>query len=169
MRKSEFQVFRGLRMKNILIVVLLSWAAGALGDPAPLVIDKSKRGRASDSKIESVHQEITTGTTDLRKIRLAIVNGMLETKGRVWTYEGEGVGYILARFDYRGHTIVVRIEYNQALVQLKFHGGSEAYECENLQEDGVCYKNHKGYFNYTPNLRASIVRNLQLVSTGASS
>ena len=73
-------------MKNILIVVLLSWAGAAIGDPGPLVIDKSSKGRASDSKIESVHQEITTGTTDLRKIRLAIVNGMLETEGRAWTY-----------------------------------------------------------------------------------
>ena len=156
-------------MKNILIVVLLSWTAGALGDPGPLVIDKSKRGRTSDGNIEAVHQEIATGTTDLRKIQLAIVNGMLETKGRTWTYDGEGDGYILARFDYRGHTIVSRIEYNQAYVQLKFHAGSEAYECENLQEDGVCYKNHKGYFNYTKNLRASIARNLILVSTGTSS
>ena len=156
-------------MKNILVIVLLGWTAGALGDPTPLVIDKSSRGRASDSKIEAVHQEIATGTTDLRKIRLAIINGMLETQGRVWTYEGEGDRYILARFDYRGHTIVVRIEYDQALVQLKFHGGSEAYECENLQEDGVCYKNHKGYFNYTQNLRISIANKLQLISTGASS
>ena len=156
-------------MKNILMVVLLSWTVGALGDPGPLVIDKSKKGRVSDSKIRSVHQEIATGTTDLRKIRLAIVNGMLETKGRVWTYEGEGDGYILARFDYRGHTIDSRIEYNQTLVQLKFHGGSEDYECENLQEDGVCYKNHKGYYNYTPNLRTSIEGKLQLLSTGESS
>jgi len=156
-------------MKSVLIVVLLCWAAGTLADPGPLVIEKSKRGRVSNGDIEGVHQEIAAGTTDLRKIRLAIVNGMLQTKGRVWTYEGEGDGYILARFDYRGHTIVTRIEYNQALVQLKFHGGSEAYECENLQENGVCYKNHKGYFNYTKNLRTSIARNLQLVSTGASS
>jgi len=156
-------------MRNILIVVLLGWAAGALADPGPLVIDKSGRGRTSDGNIKAVHQEIATGTTDLRKIQLAIVNGMIQTKGRAWTYEGEGDGYILARFDYRGHTIVTRIEYNQALVQLKFHGGSEAYECENLQENGVCYKNHKGYFNYTKNLRASIERNLQLVSGGESS
>ena len=156
-------------MKNILIIVLLCWAAGALGDPGPLVIAKSGKDRTSAGNIEGVHLEIATGTTDLRKIRLAIVNGMLETKGRAWTYEGEGNGYILARFDYRGHTIISRIEYNQALVQLKFHGGSKAYECENLQENGVCYKNHKGYFNYTKNLRTSIARNLQLVSTGASS
>jgi len=52
-------------MKNILIVVLLGWAAGALGDPGPLVIDKSKRGRVSDGNIEAVHQEIVVGTTDL--------------------------------------------------------------------------------------------------------
>jgi hypothetical protein len=156
-------------MKNIPIVVLLCWAASALADPGPLVIDKSGKGRTSAGNIEGVHLEIATGTTELRKIRLAIVNGMLQTKGRVWTYEGEGDGYILARFDYRGHTIVTRIEYNQALVQLKFHGGSEAYECENLQVNGVCYKNHKGYFKYTENLRTSIARNLQLVSTGVSS
>jgi hypothetical protein len=155
-------------MKNILILVLLGWAAGALGDPGPLVIDKSGRGRVSNGDIKGVHQEISTGTTELRKIRLAIVNGMIQTKGRAWTYEGEGDGYILARFDYRGHTIVTRIEYNETLVQLKFHGGSEAYECENLQENGVCYKNHKGYFNYTKNLRASIARNLELVAAGTS-
>lgn len=155
-------------MKNLLILILLGWVGGALGDPAPLVIDKSGRGRVSNGDIEGVHQEIVTATTDLRRIQLAIVNGMIQTKGRAWTYEGEGDGYILARFDYRGHTIVTRIEYNQTLVQLKFHGGSEAYECVNLQENGVCYKNHKGYFNYTKNLRASIARNLQLVAAGTS-
>lgn len=155
-------------MKKILIVVILSWTATALAAPEPLVIDKSKRGRTSDGNIKAVHQEMTTGTTDLKKIQLAIVRGMLETKGRAWTYEGEGDGFILARFDYRGHTIVVRIEYDESWVQLKFHGGSKAYQCENLREDGVCYKNHKGYFNYTKNLRASIERNLKFVSGGAS-
>ena len=149
--------------------MLLSWTAVALGEPAPLVIDKSSKGRTSDGNIAAVHKEMTTGTADLRKIQLAIVNGMLETRGRVWTYEGEGDGYILARFDYRGHTIVMRIEFNQDLVQLKFQGGSESYECKNLQENGVCYKNHKGYFNYTKNLRTSIVSKLQTVSTGESS
>lgn len=155
-------------MKQILMLVLLGWAAGALGDPAPLVIDKSKRGRVSVDTIEAVHLEIPTGTTDLAKIRLAIVNGMLQTKGRVWTYEGEGSGYILARFDYRGHIIVSRVEYNQELVQLKYYGASEGLQCENLQENGVCYKNHRNYFNYTKNLRASIRRNLQLISGGAT-
>jgi len=155
-------------MKSILIVLLLSWTAGALGEPGPLVIDKSSKGRTSNGNIAAVHQEMSTGTTDLRKIRLAIVNGMLETRGRVWTYEGEGDGYILARFDYRGHTIVMRIEYNQELVQLKFHGGSEAYQCKNLQENGVCYKNHKGYFNYTKNMRTSIEGKLRSASMGES-
>jgi hypothetical protein len=152
-------------MKNILLLVLLGWAAEALADPEPLVLPKSGRGRASNGDIEAVHQEIATGTTDLKTIQLAIVRGMLETKGRAWTYEGEGDGFILARFDYRGHTIVTRIEYDQALVQVKFHGGSEAYQCENLQENGVCYKNHRGFFNYTKNLRASIERNLKILAT----
>ena len=148
--------------------MLLSWSAGALGEPGPLVIDKSSKGRTSDGNIKAVHQEMTTGTTDLRKIRLAIVNGMLETRGRAWIYEGEGDGYILARFDNGGHIIVMRIEYNQELVQLKFHGGSEAYQCKNLQENGVCYKNHKNYFKYTENMRISIEGKLQSASMGES-
>jgi hypothetical protein len=154
-------------MKNVLILVLLGWAAQAMADPGPLEIPKSGRGRVSTGDIEAVHKEMRTGTSDLKAIQLAIVRGMLETKGRAWTYEGEGDGYILARFDYRGHTIVTRIEYNQDLVQVKFHAGSEAYQCENLQESGACFKNHKGFFNYTKNLRASIERNLRLV--GAAS
>ena len=156
-------------MNKILVVVLLGWAAEALADPEPLVLPKSGRGRASNGDIEAVHKEIATGTTDVSKIQLAIIKGMLETKGRAWTYDGEGDGYILARFDYRGHAIVTRVEYNQAFVQLKYHGGSEVYQCENLQKNDICYKNHKGYFNYTKNFRASIERNLRLVASGTSS
>ena len=33
-----------------------------------------------------MHLEIATETTDLRKIRLAIVNGMIETKGRAYIW-----------------------------------------------------------------------------------
>lgn len=155
-------------MKKILMFVLLGWAAGAFADPAPLVVDTSKRGRPSVDTIAAVHLEIPTGTTDLNKIRLGIVDGMMQTKGRVWTYEGEGDGFILARFDYRGHIIIMRIEYNQDLVQLKYHGASKGLECENLQPNGVCYKNHRNYYNYTKNLRFSIIRQLRLVSGGAT-
>ena len=147
---------------------MFGWAAGALAEPAPLVVNTSKSGRASVDTISAVHLEIPTGTTDLKKIRLGIVDGMMLTKGRVWTYEGEGDGYILARFDYRGLIIVIRIEYDQDLVQLKYYRASKGLECSNLQPDGICYKNHRNYYNYTKNLRASIIRQLRVVSGGVT-
>ena len=45
-------------MKNLTTLVLLGWAAGAIADPGPLGIDKSKKGRASDKAIKAVHLEI---------------------------------------------------------------------------------------------------------------
>jgi hypothetical protein len=80
-------------------------------------------------------------------------------------YESEGDGYILARFDYRGNTTVMRIEYSEKLVQLKYHGAIYDFVCGNLV-DGICYKNQRGYYNYTKNLRASIAQ--QFSNSGGS-
>ena len=126
-----------------------------------LTVRKNVKKMSKSSYIVAVHQEIPTNTGDLALIRLAIIEGMLNTHGRAWTYEGEGEGFILARFDYRGHINVMRVEYNDYLVQLKFHGASEAYHCEILMDDGICYRNHRNFYNYTKNLRASIERELQ--------
>ncbi len=149
------------------LIAFLACCGVALAEPAPLVIDKKVRNRSGPGAIKDVHLEIPTNTADLVKIRYAIIQGMLQTKGRAWTFEGEGDGFILARFDYRGHTIAMRIEYNQELIQLKYYAGSEAYECKTLVADGICYKNHKNYFSYTGNMRSSIVRQARLLSGGA--
>lgn len=150
-------------MKAIGAIILLCWLSTAMAEPGPLVVDKKVRKMAKARHIESVHLEIPTNTTDLAAIRYAIVQGMMVTKGRIWTYEGEGDGYIIARFDYRSHTIAVRIEYNEEWIQLKFHGGSDAYECEILVDDGICYRNHDNYYKYTKNLRTSIVQQTQVL------
>ena len=133
----------------------------AYAEPAPLVIDQKVKRMANKKHIRAVHQEMVTSTSDIDAIRLAIIEGMLATKGRSWVFEGEGEGYILARFDYRGHIIVMRIEYNSELVQLKYHGGSEAYFCKALIDDGICYSNHKNYYAYTSNMRSSVEAQLQ--------
>ncbi len=91
--------------------------------------------------------------------RLAIIDGMLNTKGIAWVFEGEGEGYILARFDYRGDTNVIRIEFDEKLVQLKYHDALGDYICKN-NIDGICYRNGRGYYNYIKNLRKSISREL---------
>jgi len=87
---------------------------------------------------------------------------MLSTKGYKWLFEGEGQGYILARFDYRGDTNIMRIEYNKSLVQLKYHSAWGDYVCKKLVDD-ICYKNSRGYYNYIKNLRKSIVAKLNLL------
>ena len=146
---------------RLLIILVFAFGLGAASaEPTPLVIDSKVKPRSSKGHIEAVHLEIPTNTSDLREIRLRIVDGMLKTRGRIWTFVGEGDGYILARFYYRGNTTVMRIEYNEQLVQLKYHGAYRGFVCENLVE-GVCYKNHRGYYNYTKNLRASILQQLQ--------
>jgi len=143
---------------RIALIAFLACCGVAMAAPERLVFDKNVRNRTNASPIKKVHLEIPTNTTDRVKIRYAIIQGMIRTKGRTWTFEGEGDSYILARFDYRGHTIIMRIEYDGELIQLKYHGGSEAYECKNLVADGICYKNHKNYYGYTGNLRTSILR-----------
>lgn len=151
---------------RIALIALLACCGVAMAEPAPFVFDKDVRNKKNASSVKKVHLEIPTNTTDLTRIRYAIIEGMLQTKGRAWTYEGDGDGYILARFDYRGHTIVMRIEYNQELIQLKYHAGSEAYECRTLVGDGICYQNHKNYYGYTGNMRNSVQRQMQLLSGG---
>lgn len=148
-------------MKRLGIIALLACTGLAMAAPTPLVVDKSVKKSVREKHIKAVHLEIPTGTSDLAKIRYAIVQGMMLTKGRVWTFDGEDDGSILARFDYKGHTIAVRIEYDEELVQIKFHGGSEAYHCQVLVDDGICYRNHDNYYKYTPNLRISIAQQLQ--------
>jgi hypothetical protein len=143
-----------------LLLALLGVCSIVLAEPMPLTVRKNVKNSSARKYIEAVHLEIPTNTGDIAAIRLAIVEGMLNTKGRAWTLEGEGEGYILARFDYRGHINVMRIEYNDYLVQLKYHGSSEAYHCKILMDDGICYSNHRNYYNYTKNLRASIEREL---------
>ncbi|GIU29236.1 hypothetical protein [Shewanella sp. MBTL60-007] len=138
---------------------LLSASCAVQAAPTTLEINDKIKPKSSDRYIRAVHKEIETGTNDLDKIRYGILEGMLTTKGFAWVYQGEGDGYILARFDYRGDTNVMRIEYDQSLVQLKYHDALGDYVCKKLVDD-ICYKNSRGYYNYIKNLRNSISKQL---------
>ncbi|CAM3462575.1 hypothetical protein [Shewanella pealeana] len=138
---------------------LLSMSCAVQAVPTTLEINDNIKPKSSNRYIRAVHQEIETGTDDLNKVRYAILEGMLVTKGFAWVYQGEGDGYILARFDYRGDTNVMRIEYGASLVQLKYHDALGDYVCKKLVED-ICYKNSRGYYNYIKNLRNSISKQL---------
>ncbi|MEZ9198021.1 hypothetical protein [Shewanella sp. 10N.286.54.B9] len=141
-------------------ISLFSVSAPLLAAPEVLQVDDNIKPKSFDRYIRAVHKEIETGSNDINKIRYAILEGMLVTKGFAWVYQGEGDGYILARFDYRGDTNVMRIEYDQSLVQLKYHAALGDYICKNLVDD-ICYKNSRGYYNYVKNLRNSISKQLQ--------
>ncbi|QDF74500.1 MULTISPECIES: hypothetical protein [Shewanella] len=151
-----------LSLKTLLCgLSLLALSPLVLAEPSVLSIKQSVKPKSSDRYIRAVHQEIETHNIGLEKIRYAILMGMLNTKGFAWVYDGEGEGYILARFDYRGDTNVMRIEYDESMVQLKYQDALGDYQCANLI-DGICYKNGRGYYNYIKNLRASIARQLQM-------
>lgn len=150
-----------MRLFRVLpFIGLLFLSAPSLAKPEVFEVDESVKPKSFDRYIRAVHKELETGTGNLDRVRYAILEGMLTTKGFAWVYQGEGEGYILARFDYRGDTNVMRIEYDQTLVQLKYHAALGDYVCKNLVDD-ICYKNSRGYYNYIKNLRNSISKQLK--------
>jgi len=148
--------------KAILPCLLYFTSLLVIAEPSVLVIQKSVKPKSFDYKINAVHKEIAVSADNLASVKLAILDGMLNTKGYKWLFEGEGQGYILARFDYRGDTNIMRIEYNKSLVQLKYHSAWGDYVCKKLVDD-ICYKNSRGYYNYIKNLRKSIVAKLNFL------
>lgn len=127
----------------------------AFAAPSKLIFDDSIKPRTYEKYVKAVHEEMYTSTDQLDKIRYQILQGMLTTRGYRWLFDGEGKGFILARFTYRGDTNVIRIEYNKSMVQLKYHDALGDFKCKKNVE-GICYKNARGYYNYIKNLRKSI-------------
>ncbi|HKJ20682.1 MAG TPA: hypothetical protein VJ993_08475, partial [Woeseiaceae bacterium] len=66
-------------MRLLIILVFAFGLSVAAAEPKPLVIDSKVKPRSSKGHIEAVHLEIPTNTSDLREIRLRIVDGMLKT------------------------------------------------------------------------------------------
>lgn len=139
------------------LLALLSLHASAT--PEPFVYKRVDRDAVSESKMRAIYDLIKNPTGSAEKARLAILTGMLNTKGAPWVLEQEGPGFILARWDYKGHAIFHRIEYNNEAVQIKYAGGLNAYECE-IRVDDYCYKTHRNYYKYNLSLVEQIKRAL---------
>lgn len=146
---------------RLLPLVLVAGCGAALADPAPLVIDKTVPGMVKPRYIENVHLEIKTRTTDLDAIRSAILAAMSVAKGGPWSVADDGDGFVLARMQYEGNSMTLRIEFDRQFVQLKYHDASERYACEIVVGDGICYKNYRDYYGFAQNLRGSIIRELK--------
>ena len=144
-------------MKTIYLVVALFLLSlsNVYAEPSKFVFDESVKPRSSEKYIKAVHEEMYTSTDNIDTIRYQILQGMLNTRGYKWLYDGEGDGFILARFTYRGDTNIIRIEYNKSMVQLKYHDALGDFVCKKNVGD-ICYKNARGYYNYIKNLRKSI-------------
>ncbi|MFL0796639.1 MAG: hypothetical protein K6L73_04025 [Cellvibrionaceae bacterium] len=147
-------------MKIFLTLIALIASQSALGTPSILVIDKKfkKEEPVLSELIKDAHTEIQHTQKNKESIRYAILQGMLSTKDYKWAYEEEGENFILARMDYKGNILIVRIEYSYTLVQLKFHLGTKGFKCKYLTEEGICHNNRKKYYAYIKHLRNSIAR-----------
>jgi hypothetical protein len=143
--------------------ILLSTATlNAMAAPEAFVYKKPRLGAVSESKMRNVYDLIENRSGSAAKARLAILTAMLNTKGTPWLLLEEGEGYLLARWDYKGHTIFHRIEYNANAIQIKYAGGLNEYECEMLEGD-YCYKTHSNYYKYNVSLVTQIKKALSTV------
>lgn len=130
----------------------------ALAQPSEFEYQKVSGG-VSEKKMRAVYDLIPNPTGDVKKARLAIFKAMQNTKGTAWLLENEGDGYVLARWDYKGHAIIHRIEYTADAVQIKYAGGVNEYQCKILKGD-YCYKTHRNYYKYNRSLVKELKRAL---------
>ncbi|NVK22266.1 MAG: hypothetical protein HWD86_07085 [Kangiellaceae bacterium] len=144
-------------MKKLLIVLSFI-ALPCFAEPSALIIDGSAKPKDSDSKIRAAHEEMLN-PGNKAYARLAILTAMKQTRGMAWFLEEEEDGRIRARFDYRGQMIMVDVEYNDSLIQIKYVDGYDDYACENVI-DRICYENHRHYYSYVKRLRHHIQNNL---------
>lgn len=124
------------------------------------VLPMAHAEREMSRKVRSIHAPIPTLGASLQGARLAILYGMLNNKGIKWVYEGETSNSIIARWDYRGDSVVANIVYDENQIQIQYLRGSKYLFCDDL-EAGVCHKNGMEYFNYIPHLRTAIERQIQ--------
>ncbi|CAH0991315.1 hypothetical protein SIN8267_01418 [Sinobacterium norvegicum] len=142
-----------LRFFGATILMLSTMAV--MAQPQVLVIDSKLWPKSPDRYINKVHREISVQGLSAAQIRFVILEGMVTTRGYAWQYEGEGDGFILARFDYRGDTNIMKVAFNNNMIQLQYDQAWGDLVCKNNVE-GICYKNAGGYYKYVRNLRNSI-------------
>lgn len=136
-----------------------TFAFNVAATPEPFIYKNPDKLAVSESKMRNVYDLIPNPSGSAAKARLAIITAMLNTKGSPWLLVEEGDNYVLARWDYKGHTIFHRIEYSATGVQIKYAGGLNDYQCEILVGE-YCYKTHKNYYKYNVSLVKQIKKAL---------
>lgn len=127
--------------------------------PVPFEFKPDIKNSASERYLRVVYEIVPNPSGQAAKARLAILKAMVQMRRVSWQIEEEGEGYIIGRYDYRGHTIFNRVEYDDQNIQIKYAGGLKAFSCELLIDD-FCYKTHRHYYSYSKDLRNLIIQNL---------
>jgi hypothetical protein len=143
-------------MRKLIVSCMLLASATAVAAPTTLEVVKTKPS-ASEAAIRGAHQEILTPNSTLAKNRTTIFLGLKQENNLRWLVEAEGEGYVVARGNLKGHIMVLKIEYNSEMIQIKYLDGDDSFECENLLGD-ICYENHRRYFGFVKRLRTFITR-----------
>lgn len=121
--------------------------------------------RSKESQITAAHEVIQNTTGNRHAARFAIISSMSGKTGARWTMEEDGEGYVIARNDIKGNTLLVKIAYSEQYIQIKYHYGFDDFQCEQLVGE-YCYDSHRHYFNFVARLRKSIIKNLGELGVG---
>ena len=141
------------------ITLWLALQNQTLAEPSEFIYQDQGRGSAKEKTMRKLYDIIPITSNSAAQTRLIILRTMQNIKGPQCLLEDEGKGFITCRWDYKGHMVYHRVEYNEDAVQIKYAGGINAYECRKLV-DGFCYKIHRNYFKYGANFRNDLSRAL---------
>jgi len=152
---------------NIKLVALAALFAANIcsADIVPLVLDATipPKDRASERSIIAAHKAYPNVAGSSKAARLAILESLTGRAGEMFYLEGEGEGYVDARFDNKRNPIWLRIWYSDKYIQIRFLDGQRDFTCA-LNRDGVCYRNHSHYYHYLTYLQKNIRRKLSALS-----
>lgn len=120
--------------------------------------DRRIKPSVGEKEILRVHG-VLNHNKSVEEIRYAILEAGLITSSGTWILETEGAGFVRLRYDGLGRMLMMDVEFDARALQLKYVDASPALGCRNIIE-GVCYKNHRKYYDYGAILLQAIVVSL---------
>lgn len=142
-------------------VFIAGWGAGLGAAPSDtLTLPETHTPKSSEQRVRSVHEPIAHRSETYQNTRTLILKSLLAyPDGPPWLLEGEGDGYIVARWRHRDSLHVHRIEYSEALVQIKHQVSWGRHRCKRASA-GICVYGDREYYETAARMRQLLVNTL---------